>query len=272
MKHVIYLFSMLFLLTGLNKATSVNGRIVVENINDSTYIVKLQINTDTGLNDIGGATFVVSFDTSGLSFPSEPAGGVDYIFHNFTDGNYSLATVTKPRSKKHRNMIWLNIELDIDDNGSLVAGNNEWTDLVTLNFKRLSAKSTDLISWEVNNKFWAIYDENNSAFWSTGNFNNTPVSTGGGQSALDAFELSQNYPNPFNPSTTIGFNLKEDGNVKLTVYNTLGEEIEILVNSQLTQGYHTVTFSRFYLPTGIYFYKLDVENKFSEIKKMILLK
>lgn len=272
MRNYIYIFAMVFLFSGLTGATSVNGRIMVVDNSDSGYTVKLQINTENGVNDLGGSTFVVSFDTASLFFPTHPVEGTDYVFHNFSGGNYSAATVTRPRSKKHRNMIWLNIELNIDNSGFMVTSNSDWTDMVTLNFRKLSDENKDLISWEVDNKFWAIYDGNNKDFWSAGKFSSSPVNTNGSQFEPDNYELSQNYPNPFNPSTTIGFNLKEDGNVKLTVYNLLGEEIETLVNSEMTQGYHTVAFNSLYLPTGIYFYRLDVENKFSEMKKMILLK
>jgi hypothetical protein len=66
--------------------------------------------------------------------------------------------------------------------------------------------------------------------------------------------------------------LKENGNVKLTVYNTLGEEIEELINTYMSQGSHEKTFIASNLPSGIYFYKLEIDNQFSDIKKMVLLK
>ncbi|MCK7523523.1 MAG: T9SS type A sorting domain-containing protein [Ignavibacteriales bacterium] len=56
------------------------------------------------------------------------------------------------------------------------------------------------------------------------------------------FELSQNYPNPFNPITTIRFNLPEAGNVKLTLFNILGQEIKTLVNEYKESGVHTINF------------------------------
>ena len=86
------------------------------------------------------------------------------------------------------------------------------------------------------------------------------------------FELNQNYPNPFNPTTTISFSLPENSKVKLTVFNVLGEVVNEMVNQELNRGFHEFTFSGDNLASGIYVYKLDVENQFTDIKKMILVK
>jgi len=85
------------------------------------------------------------------------------------------------------------------------------------------------------------------------------------------FELSQNYPNPFNPSTTIKFSLPVTSNVKLSVFNILGEEVQILVNETKEAGIYTINFNAAELNSGIYFYKLVMRN-FIRVKKMSLLK
>lgn len=82
--------------------------------------------------------------------------------------------------------------------------------------------------------------------------------------------LSQNYPNPFNPSTTIAYSLPRAAFVSLRIFNTLGQEIAMLVNQQKVAGYYQVQWNA-NVPSGIYFYRLQA-GEFVETKKMILMK
>ena len=85
-----------------------------------------------------------------------------------------------------------------------------------------------------------------------------------------AYSLAQNYPNPFNPSTSIQINLPADGKVKLTVYNTVGKEVAVLVDKNMSAGSHTVEWQPERLSSGVYFYQLTAGN-FTATKKMILM-
>jgi hypothetical protein len=85
------------------------------------------------------------------------------------------------------------------------------------------------------------------------------------------FSLSQNYPNPFNPGTVISYSLPSSSNIKLIVYNTLGQTIKTLESGYKTAGNYSFNFNASDLPSGIYFYKLEA-GSFSQIKKMILIK
>ncbi len=87
-----------------------------------------------------------------------------------------------------------------------------------------------------------------------------------------AYFLKQNYPNPFNPITKIEFGLKESANVKLTVFNILGEMVSELLNCRLEAGYHKAEFDAGNFASGVYIYRLEVKDKFNAIKKMIVLK
>jgi endonuclease/exonuclease/phosphatase family metal-dependent hydrolase len=89
------------------------------------------------------------------------------------------------------------------------------------------------------------------------------------------FYLAQNYPNPFNPSTAIEYILKEEGEVKISIYDALGREVMILVNEFKEQGYHQAIFNGINLPGGIYFYTLSAvtgSGVFTKTKKLMLLK
>lgn len=87
----------------------------------------------------------------------------------------------------------------------------------------------------------------------------------------ERFELYQNFPNPFNPTTQIEYTVARAGNVKLIVYNTLGQVIQRLVDGIQDAGYKSVAFDAGNLPSGLYYYRLEAED-FTEIKKMILIK
>jgi Secretion system C-terminal sorting domain len=85
------------------------------------------------------------------------------------------------------------------------------------------------------------------------------------------FSLSQNYPNPFNPSTKIGFTLPKEEKVRIVVYNQLGQQIALLSNGILQQGFHEVNFNASNLPSGIYFYRIEAGG-LTQTRKMVLLK
>jgi hypothetical protein len=93
-----------------------------------------------------------------------------------------------------------------------------------------------------------------------------------GEMIPSVYALEQNYPNPFNPSTVIEFSLPEDvGNVKLSIYNALGEKVAELVNTTLTAGKYSYQWNAQNVATGMYIYELRTD-KFVSVKKMLLLK
>ena len=84
--------------------------------------------------------------------------------------------------------------------------------------------------------------------------------------------LHQNYPNPFNPVTTIAFDLKEQSEVSLSVYNVMGQKVANLLSSQiLAAGTQRVQFNANELPSGTYLYVLEVDDM-RVAHKMVLLK
>ncbi len=99
----------------------------------------------------------------------------------------------------------------------------------------------------------------------------SPTSVSQQKSLPDQFKVWQNYPNPFNPSTTIRFALQEPENVKIEIYNMLGQKLETLLNKPMSAGIHKVKFNVQNLFSGVYFYKIEA-GRFHDFKKITLLK
>lgn len=85
------------------------------------------------------------------------------------------------------------------------------------------------------------------------------------------FSLSQNYPNPFNPSTKISFTVPQTSNVKLSVFNMLGEKVAELINEIKSAGTYDVNFDGSRLTSGMYLYRLEAGGYVST-RKMTLIK
>jgi photosystem II stability/assembly factor-like uncharacterized protein len=85
------------------------------------------------------------------------------------------------------------------------------------------------------------------------------------------FNLAQNYPNPFNPTTIINYELPITNYVELSIYNTLGQKVAILVSQRQDAGYYKVQWDARGLASGVYYYKIKA-GEFRDVKKMILLR
>lgn len=85
------------------------------------------------------------------------------------------------------------------------------------------------------------------------------------------FTLNQNYPNPFNPTTNISFSLPVSTQVNLTIYDMLGQRVQVLQQGFLNAGSYNINFNASALPTGMYFYRLQA-SEFNQVRKMTLIK
>ncbi|MEJ2194927.1 MAG: aryl-sulfate sulfotransferase [Ignavibacteriaceae bacterium] len=88
---------------------------------------------------------------------------------------------------------------------------------------------------------------------------------------VNKYFLNNNYPNPFNPTTNIEFQIADFGYVTVKVYDVLGKEVKTLIKEDLAAGNYNVDFNANNLTSGIYFYRLSVNN-FNITKKMVLIK
>ena len=98
------------------------------------------------------------------------------------------------------------------------------------------------------------------------------VSVGNQNNQVPAlFRLYQNYPNPFNPSTVLAFDMPKEGFASLKIYNSIGQEVAVLIDGIVKAGSYQKVFNASALPSGIYFYKF-VTDGFSDVRKMSLIK
>ncbi len=87
------------------------------------------------------------------------------------------------------------------------------------------------------------------------------------------FAVYQNYPNPFNPTTQIAFDLPESGNVKVEIFNSLGEKVAVLYDGFMEAGFgRSIRWNADGLSSGVYFYKVSLNDRYVDVKKMVLVK
>jgi hypothetical protein len=86
------------------------------------------------------------------------------------------------------------------------------------------------------------------------------------------YQLFQNYPNPFNNSTVITYYLPKKSYIHLSIFNSIGQMVKVLVDGNEESGYYSEIINSDNLSSGIYFYKITVDNNFVDTKKLIIIK
>lgn len=274
MKYIMKIFFFLIFVLTINSysQTVVNGQFVVTNKSGSAYTVKIQINSNTGTNALGTSTLIFNYDTTALSFPRTPVSGTNYTFLNFSGGNYTAATITRPV----KNEIWLNIDLQNSNNGTMVTKYPGWIDVATITFNIIGSVDSASLSWQPNNTNWGIFDADNATLWANAVFTNlntqtlTSFTPSVSQIPND-YTLYQNYPNPFNPSTQIKFGIPKSSLVNIKIFDITGKVVATLINDHKEAGFYSISFNASNLSSGVYFYKITA-NDFSQVRKMVLLK
>jgi aminopeptidase N len=136
--------------------------------------------------------------------------------------------------------------------------------------KVMNSVNNQLMTFIFNRQPTAVtFDPNNEIVIKTATLVMGIEENGNGLPAV--FELKQNYPNPFNPVTNIEYSIPKNSQVKLSVYDMTGKEVEVLVNEIKHAGRYSVSFNAMKKASGVYYYKLQAGD-FTEVKKMILLK
>jgi len=164
------------------------------------------------------------------------------------------------------------------------------TDSISKEITRISYYSEDVglikteyldLSFTIELSDYTIIGSNGYFPLYVGNYWNYSINTSVSDNKLimphEIVALKRNYPNPFNPSTTIEFSIQNDSNVELSIFNIQGQKIKTLVNEHMGGGYHSVIWngddkSNKPVSSGVYLYKLNINDKTETAKKCLLLK
>ncbi|MBU0474700.1 MAG: T9SS type A sorting domain-containing protein [Bacteroidetes bacterium] len=223
---------------------AVNSEEVLNIKKESEFSLPISISE---LSEVGSYTMKLKYASDKVEFLGASTSNGGMFVSNAVDGVISIA--------------WMNTD-------SKEVKVNEGAALATLKFKATEQFSkTDEVSLELLD---GAELTNGLAKNISANINIPVVAIG----IPDVFALRQNYPNPFNPSTTIQYDLPEDGKVTLTIYNSLGQTVGTLVNTKQVAGAYDVKFNASNLSSGVYLYRVTVEGtkNFVMTKKMILMK
>jgi arabinogalactan endo-1,4-beta-galactosidase len=260
--------------------------------------VKIMIHIDRGGDNYGARWFFdglnfhnVQFDIIGLSYYPWWQGTLNDLQNNMNDlaGRYGKDIIVVETAypwtlgwNDNTNNIVGNPDQLLSGYPATVEGQKDFLiDLINVVKNTTSGRGIGIFYWEPEwistqsfGSPWenlALFDFSGELLSSISAFDTTLTDISTAEKVVDEFYLFQNYPNPFNPTTTIKFNLPEAGNVKLTLFNILGQELKTLVNEFKESGVHTINFNASDLNSGVYIYKLEV-NGFSLIRKMTLIK
>ena len=137
-----------------------------------------------------------------------------------------------------------------------------------------------LVNFECNGNI-VLFGNNTYSYWwrvglDTADCEGLQLELSSAITSPETFRLHQNYPNPFNPVTTLQYDLPENANVNITIYDMMGRQVKTLVNGSQTAGYRSIQWNANNdrnepVSAGLYLYSIAAGN-FRQTKKMILLK
>jgi hypothetical protein len=215
----------------------------------------------TGLNY--SAIFDLNFQSNN-GFALGIESGINYLYKTTNASNWiktSLPHAMYSVKFTDANTGWL-----CGENGKIMYSTNtgiSWSEQTSATFSVLNE------IYMVNNTTGYIAGQN-GVILKTTNGGITGVHQTG-SNIPDKYSLSQNYPNPFNPVTQIKFDLPKASMVNITIYNSLGKEIEQVISKELSTGSYSVDWDASLNPSGVYFYKITA-GEFSQTRKMVLVK
>ena len=221
-------------------------------------LVRISDVSNPSFSDVSNATFTITAAPISMVTVTAPNGGEIWeagTDHNITWTRQAVAQV-KIEYSTDNGSAWTVVVASVPS----IFGTYSWTIPNTPSTQCL-VRISDVSNPSVN-------DVSDNTFTIEGDVSVEDLKSG----IPDEYNLYQSYPNPFNPSTVIEFSLPEEvANVKLLIYNTLGERVSELVNTSLQAGRYRYQWNALDLAAGVYIYELRTDN-FVSVKKMLLIK
>jgi len=163
----------------------------------------------------------------------------------------------------------------------LIAEDRNWNEILTFNIT--DPANPELINtyiWNLSTRDWEIYED---YLVTVNGYQGVSILDLESITSINEYPIVQsdielsNFPNPFNPTTTIIYQLPENGKVELNIFNIKGQKVKQLVGNQLSAGEHSVVWdgrdeNNLPVSSGIYFYRLEIDNLEINTKKCLLLK
>lgn len=237
----------------LSEVALSQAKLFIPHIEADIGVVTIPIEAD-GLDEIGSFTLEITYDTDVLQF-------IEFNDNHFTtsDSEYFLYNIIDNRIK----LIWFDI-----------IPKSVGNELMAIKFNYLGGSSE--LNFTGTNEMTTETAEVIDVQYVDGSITQIISGVNNDDDVPGKFQLAQNYPNPFNPSTTIKFGLPQASDVTVKIFDILGQEVRILVNRNMTAGFHTVNFDASNLMSGMYIYRIQangVDGKdFTDVKKMLLVK
>ena len=283
------LLSLIMMLAFIMQQAQAQDYIIIEDFEDPEFHIPLnnmtggnvgeeevfQVVSNPDMGDVNGSDYVLQFIRA---YDGVPWGGFwSSVFEplDMTDMNYTHYQAWKPRVSPLRFKVEGSDQTENFEFESMEAQEltDEWETITFYYPDAAGSYPTIAVMPDFNDP--VDLDENITIYLDNiilSNSAENPLATSIEQDELPVqVALKQNYPNPFNPATNIAFELSNAEQVKLTVYNSLGQEVATLVDGLMSSGQHQVSFSADDMSSGIYFYRLQTANR-SITRSMTLVK
>ncbi len=233
----------------------------------------LETYSNTGLTCVTGDSRSIPFTPTGSFFSSRAhVGEIHYDAVVPVELVSFAASVSHLANGNTVELSWATAT-ELNNQGFFVERKNSNSDWTNLGFVEGNGTSTETKFYSFTDKKVAVglYSYRLKQVDFDGSFRYYELGNVVEVSTPFTYNLSQNYPNPFNPSTTIAWQLKNDGLVTIKVYDQLGKEVATLVNEEKAAGSYEIEFNASSLASGVYYYRINAGN-FVDTKKMILMK